>query len=90
MAAKIHIADVGNVFTPAYLALKQKGFTVSWRNVNDPEQELWFAEDDTRSFVASGPVELLGLIAMHEVRGDNWQAEDEEAENLLSIYLPNY
>lgn len=73
--------------TPAYLALKQKGFTVSWRKLNgDPEQELYFAEDDTRSFVADGPIALLGLVAMHEIRGDDWQAEDEEIEEFIAMH----
>lgn len=71
--------------TLAYLALLQKGFAVRRVNLNDdPEQELWFAEDETREFVADGPVALLGLVGLHETRGDNWQATDEEIYDFLS------
>ena len=87
MRAKIKIADAANVMVPAYLTLLQKGFTVRWCNINDdPEQELWFAEDATREFVADGPVALLGLVCVHEARGNDWQASDEQIEDFLSKY----
>ncbi|HVF85043.1 MAG TPA: hypothetical protein VM821_03595 [Abditibacteriaceae bacterium] len=87
MASKIKIADAGNVLVPAYLTLIQKGLSVRWLNLtDDPEQELWFAEDATREFVADGPLTLLGLVSLHEIRGDNWQASDEQIDDFLGKY----
>ncbi len=86
MASKIRIADAGNVLIPAYLTLKQKGFVVRWDKSTDSEQEYWYAEDATREFIADGPVALLGLIAMHEIRGDDWEANDDEIQEFLEKY----
>jgi hypothetical protein len=75
------------VLVPAYLALKQKGFNVHWvRSSVDPEHETWYAEDDTREFIADDPVALLGLVAMYEVRGDDWKASDKEISDFLAQY----
>lgn len=87
MSPKIRIAHAGNVLVPAYLALKQKGFNVRWeRSYINPEQETWYAEDETREFIAEDPVALLGLVLMHEVRGDDWNANDLEISDFLTQY----
>lgn len=87
MSLKVQIATAGNVIVPAYLTLKQKGFKVWWiRSNSKPDEETWYAEDASRKFMAEDPVALLGLILLHEVRGDNWQASDEEIDDFLAFY----
>ncbi|RYG60377.1 hypothetical protein EON80_24785 [bacterium] len=84
MDSKLRIFTAGNVFVPAYLALKQKGFTV-WEE-GTAERETWYAEDATRLFIAEDPLSLLGLVAMHETRGDDWMAEDEEIDAFMAEF----
>jgi len=42
------------------------------------------AERDGNWFAAEGPVALLGLIAMAEIRGEAWHASDEEIGEYLA------
>jgi hypothetical protein len=81
------LADAGNAIVPAYLALLERGFSVS------PDPSLaadsgacWVAEDAGHRFVAEDLVALLGLVAMHETRGPKWQASDEEIEQFLAEF----
>ncbi|HTE20950.1 MAG TPA: hypothetical protein VK689_21505 [Armatimonadota bacterium] len=79
------IVAAGNVLTPAYLALQQRGYAVRTEKTGT-EDELWFAETEARRFVAGDPLSLLGLVAFYETRGDDWQATDEEIVAYLSLY----
>jgi hypothetical protein len=85
MAQKTTLAAAGNVLVPAYLALIQKGYAVRSENTG-AGNEVWFAENDTHRFIADDPVTLVGLVALHETRGDDWQAPDEEIMNFLARY----
>ena len=66
----MYIADVGSVMTPAYLAILAKGYAV--RSSGD----YMIAPRGEDTFVADGPVQLLGLIAPIEVRGETWEATE--------------
>jgi len=76
----MHLTDAANVMTPAYLAILSKGYSVRLQN------GLMLAERGGNSFAADGPVPLLGLIAMSEVRGEGWQATDEEIEQFVVLF----
>jgi hypothetical protein len=78
----MQITAAGNTEVPAYLALVAKGYQVSMTG------DLWLAQKDQNFFSASGPLELLGLVAMAEIRGVNWRATDEEIEVFLTKYPP--
>jgi hypothetical protein len=76
----------GNTYGPALLALRAKGYRVwlEYMEVNDPRNP-WYphmpdyqAEKEGAYFSATSPVELLGLVAMWEVRGDDWQSHPGE------------
>lgn len=75
---KISIA--GNTAAPALFALRAKGYVVTlsyWRQ-DDPDESggdiaEYAAEKDRRVFCANSPEELLGLVAMWEMRGDDWR-----------------
>jgi hypothetical protein len=79
VAANIRIA--GNTYVPALLALRVKGYRLRLSytkidNENDPRHPYsadWEAEKDGASFSATTPVELLGLVALWETRGENWK-----------------
>ena len=76
----MHLADAANIMTPAYLVILSKGYSV------EVAGDLMVAERDGSSFVADGPVALLGLIAMAEIRGENWQATDEEIDAFVALF----
>ena len=82
--ARIRIA--GNTGLPCLLALRAKGYRV-WRDyhrlggpeVANPDYQLDYqAECEGGYFSATTPEELLGLVAMWEVRGDDWRLKPGE------------
>lgn len=81
------IANAGNTEVPVYLAIKKLGYKLSCEKRNNNE-EWWFAENDKQKFVASNLLELLGLIAMRDIRGMKWKAQDNEIDGFLSTYYP--
>lgn len=80
--AEYRIAAAGNTEIPAYLSLLEKGYSVRWERQSE-EKEFWFAAKDDCEFVAEGPIELLGIVAMYETRGVNWSATDEEIDGFM-------
>ena len=78
----MRLAAAGNLLTPAYLTLLAKGFAVR------SEGELMIAEKGADLFLAYDPIELLGVIAVAEVRGEDWQASDEEIKDFMERF-PN-
>jgi hypothetical protein len=76
----MHLVDAANVMTPAYLAILAKGYSVR------EADGLMIAEREGASFAAEGPVPLLGLIAMIEVRGEGWQATDHEIQGFAAEF----
>lgn len=83
------IANAGNTLIPAFLALKSKGYRVWWeRGDNAPEDETWYAEGPLGCFVADDSLQLLGLVAMRELRGSDWKADDDQIDNFMRHYAP--
>ena len=76
----MYLAAAANVLTPAYLAIVSKGYSVS--RVGDDI----VAERESDRFVAEDPIQLLGLIALIEIRGEAWQATDDEIEDFTSRF----
>jgi hypothetical protein len=72
------LAAAGNTVVPALLALEQQG----WDLERSPESE-WIASRNSRRIVADDPVQLLGLVAMRELRGRAWQASDNQIAVML-------
>ncbi len=85
MSEEIKITAAANVEIPAYLALKEKGFEVYWKRT-DNDKEYWYAEKDELHFMAEGPIELLGVIGVYELRGHNWKASDSEIDEFMEKY----
>jgi hypothetical protein len=78
----MQITAAGNTEVPAYLVLIAKGYEITHYDPDD----AWLAQKDGDAFSASGPLELLGLVAMAEARGSNWRATDEEIRAFLKKY----
>jgi hypothetical protein len=77
------IGEAGNVFVPAVLALRQRGFGVSRHDQEGREE--WRAERGDLSIVVDSPLHLLGC-GLREDRGTDWKAQDGEIEAVLSEY----
>jgi hypothetical protein len=75
------ITATGNTEVPAYLVLIAKGYEVS-HSIGDG----WLAQKRDEAFRADSPLILLGLVAMVETRGANWQATDQEIKAFLQTY----
>ncbi|HAH44670.1 hypothetical protein [Gimesia sp.] len=77
------IAAAGNTEIPCYLAIKSLGFDISKAEVDTTlsAAQLWVAENSEFRFLASSHLELLGLISMRKIRGQNWKAEDREIDD---------
>lgn len=91
---KLSIRIAGNTQNPVLMALRAKGYRLWIEPDEDPDCEFedWNAEKDGRYFSATNPLELLGLVAMQEVRGDDWQAELDDPDiydELLSAAYPD-
>lgn len=75
------IRIAGNTENPCLLALRAKGYKLTLSFTKDREgnyrQDI-DAELNGRSFSATTAAELLGLVAMWEVRGDDWRRKEGE------------
>ena len=84
---KPSLTDAGNTIVPAYLALLQRGLSVHREpSAVTDSGTLWVAEVAGHQFVAEDPVTLLGLVAMYETRGPEWQASDDEIESFIAKF----
>lgn len=79
--ARIHIAAAGNVEAPAYLTLVALGFELGCDRGG-----RWTAGKGDAVFSADSLLELLGLAAMYDARGPQWQATDAEVDAFLAKF----
>ena len=82
----ISIADAGNVLVPAYLALRAKGYLVTRTVLTHEQIEMWRAEKEGERYTAADTLALLGLVALYETRGENWQADDTQIGEFFRLF----
>lgn len=88
---KVRIASAGNTANHALEALRVKGYSVVLRPAASEEgQNDYWAIKDGRDFIASDPVEVLGLVALWEQFGDDWRdrAVPSHHDVLMSAAVP--
>jgi len=85
MSEEIKISAAANVEIPAYLALNEKGYKVYWKRA-DENTEYWYAKKNNLIFMAEGPIVLLGVVGVYELRGSNWKASDAEIVRFMEKY----
>lgn len=72
-----------NTLIPCLQAIKAKGDSIRHFYLgdgpNDWDHPQWDAEKGNWLFRSTSPAELLGLIAMWEVRGDDWHIKNGES-----------
>ena len=72
----------GNTYNPSLIVLRRKGYDL-WLEAGE-NGSLWCAKKGDQRFLAYSGPELLGLVALWEELGDNWnlQAPDIYSELL--------
>jgi hypothetical protein len=83
---RVCIRIAGNTELPCLLALRKKGYRLQldYMRLDGPEcaqpryQLDYQAEREGAYFSATTAAELLGLVAMWEVRGDDWRLKPGE------------
>jgi hypothetical protein len=80
MTSRMTIAAAGNVLPAALACISKLGFIVE-RN----DAGLLVAEREGSKFIAEDPLVLLGLIKVHESRGDKWYPSEAEVQALLAL-----
>lgn len=82
---KVSIRIAGNTAHKCLIAVHKKGYEVQYyceeRKADNGEVSYlhcYGAKKDHRYFSATTPEELLGLIALWEVKGDDWREVSEE------------
>jgi hypothetical protein len=80
----MEMVAAGNTMVPAYLVLAAKGYEVSI--VSGQASFWWTAQKGEDSFSAKNPLELLGLIAVAETRGEDWLATNAEIKTFIEKY----
>jgi hypothetical protein len=63
----------GNTYNPSLIVLRDKGYDV-WLEKGD-NGSLWCARQGDQSFLAYSGPELLGLVALWEHLGQNWNQQ---------------
>ena len=69
-----------NVYNTALVVLTRKGWSVSF----DSAQDWWHARKDEWELLANDPMQLLGLVAIHE-----YHAPQRKVEYWWKIDEPN-
>jgi hypothetical protein len=78
---KLYLHTAANTPIPCLQALVAKGYTVTHYFMDlggAQKRPQWAAEKEGRLFTAERLEEVLGLIAMWEVRGDDWRLQEGE------------
>lgn len=79
------LSSASNTEIPAYELLIELGYSIDRVYSGQPE-EYWIATSIENEFIASGLIDLLGLVKLAESKGDKWQASDEQIDNFLSKF----
>ena len=90
---RVCIRIAGNTWIPALLALRSKGYRLwlEYSKIDDTNNPYYPYMPDYQAvkngayFSATTSVELLGLVAMWETRGDDWRFKTGETDVLDEI-----
>jgi hypothetical protein len=66
----------GNTYNPSLIVLRDKGYDL-WLEKGD-DGSLWCARKGDQSFLAYNGPELLGLVALWESLGEQWNQQSPD------------
>ncbi len=76
------LASAGNVIIPAIKIIEELGYELRVEKAD----QLFIAENGKNTFIGEDPITILGLIKIYEVKGESWQMQDAEIENIGRKY----
>jgi hypothetical protein len=85
----LSVRIAGNTRNPCLLALRPKGYKLTLWFTKDHKGDYQVNHDaqrEGRIFSAATGAELLGLVAMWEVRGDDWMTKKSEPDVHDELY----
>jgi hypothetical protein len=85
MSDKERLGAAANVLIPAYLLLLQLGYEVRCEHSSDG-RETWWATRAGLELWATDTLALLGLHCLHQERGANWKASDDQIAEFLQRF----
>lgn len=71
----LRLADAMNTFNRALSVVRSKGYQIYYMPDDREDYGDFWAILNQRDFIAADPLRLLGLIALWEHFGDEWQAK---------------
>lgn len=74
----VKLSTADNVEATASIVLREKGFDLHVIDVAAGKPPLLVARDKDHEFRAHSALEILGLLAVFEARGEDWQPADDE------------
>ncbi len=77
--SRYKLSSTGNTEPPAFFQLLEMGFELS------KFQDFYIAQNPDVEFVANSPLELLGLVALYNAKGENWRVSDEQIDQFLEF-----
>ncbi len=82
------IADAMNTYNTALKVIEAKGYKVFlYPDCREEYLGDFWAIKDSREFIGSDPLRLLGVISIWENTGDNWQQNNLPKENVYDKIL---
>lgn len=72
----ISLIAAGNTYNPCLLVLHAKGFKI-WAE-QGCDNLLWNAEKNGCTMHAYSPPELLGIVTLWEMLGENWNKQEPD------------
>jgi hypothetical protein len=72
------ITPAGDTVVPAILALEALGYRVRIERTADGDRCQAIRDDEV--YVATDPIEVLGLVKLIEVRGWDWASSDDDLD----------
>ncbi len=81
------LSAAANLEVPAYLEISKRGYDVTRRS-DSINGEVWSAHHGSSILEAESPIQLLGLIALIEARGEDCHSTDDETELFLATFYP--
>ncbi len=74
----VKLSAAENVETTAYAVLRQQGFELSVVDMGAGKTPFLIAKDKDHEFRGHSALEILGLMAVYQARGEDWHPTDED------------
>ncbi|TYC65218.1 hypothetical protein FMN63_22625 [Stappia sp. BW2] len=85
---KLSTADA--VETTAFAVLREKGFELRVVDMGADKNRLIVARDKDHEFHGHSALEILGLLAVYQARGDDWHPTEDDVHSRTKFWDASY